>query len=76
MVNTVALLAFDYQFRLKINKQLTQRHIISLNVQLLCNVVFTGDAVLGIVARGLILPSKAYLKDWWNCLSLICVVAT
>jgi len=76
VINSVALLAFDYQFRLKMKKELSILNIISMNVQLLCNSIFTADVAMGIIARGFFLPPKAYLRDWWNSLSFICVIAT
>jgi len=76
VINSVALLAFDYQFRLKLNKQLSLLNIISLKVQLLCNSIFTADVLMGMLVKGFVMTSKAYLRDWWNCLSLVCVIAT
>lgn len=74
-INTLALLAFNYHFRLKIKKELELLNIISLNAQLFCNSVFTADVVIGMFVKGIAKAPKAYLRDPWNSLSLVCVIA-
>lgn len=75
ILNAIALLAFSYEFRVHIAKELWLANIVSLNLQLFCSAVFTAEVLLGVVKDGLVLEKDSYLRSGWNVLSLLCTAA-
>jgi hypothetical protein len=69
-INSICLAAFDYEDRDE-KKEWNQR--IS-KAGLFFTITFTIECVFKIIAYGLALHQKAYLRDGWNWLDLIVVI--
>lgn len=69
-LNSLALAMFDYSDR----DSLTLRNqIIDIAGQAF-TIIFTIESLLEIVARGLILHKRAYLRDGWCCVDFVVIV--
>jgi hypothetical protein len=69
-VNSVAMALYDYSDR----DSLTTYNQIIDKMNMIFTLIYTGEAILKIIALGFVLHKNSYLREAWNCIDLIVVI--
>lgn len=69
-VNSVAMALYDYSDR----DSLTTYNQIIDRMNMIFTLIYTGEAILKIIAFGFVLHKNSYLREAWNCIDLIVVI--
>jgi len=69
-VNSVAMALYDYSDR----DSLTTYNQIIDRMNMIFTLIYTGEAILKIIALGFVLHKNSYLREAWNCIDLIVVI--
>jgi hypothetical protein len=75
ILDVVALALDDYSFRLKREKAHTLRNTLSYNLELVANIFFSTEVVLGFLSLGVILEPNTYLRGKWRFCNFLIVVS-
>jgi hypothetical protein len=71
LINSVGLAIYDYKDR----DSLTTRNKAIDMVNLVMTFMFLGEALIKIVAMGLVFDYHTYLRDGWNVIDLVIVIS-
>ena len=69
-VNSVVMALYDYSDR----DSLTTYNQIIDKMNMIFTLIYTGEAILKIIALGFVLQKNSYLREAWNCIDLIVVI--
>lgn len=69
-INSIAMALYDYSDR----DSLTTHNQIIDKMNLIFTCIYTGEAVLKIIALGFVQHKNSYLREAWNCIDLIVVL--
>lgn len=69
-VNSVAMALYDYSDRVS----LTTHNKIIDKMNFIFTYIYTGEAILKIIALGFVRHKNSYLREAWNCIDLIVVI--
>jgi hypothetical protein len=69
-VNSVVMALYDYSDR----DSLTTYNQIIDKMNMIFTLIYTGEAILKIIALGFVLHKNSYLREAWNCIDLIVVI--
>ena len=71
VLNSVALAAYDYNDK---DSNSVRNYYLDM-IGKIFTIIFTTESVLEIIARGLILHPRAYLRDGWCVLDFVVVIS-
>lgn len=71
LLNSLVLVLYDYSDR----DSLTYKNQILDIAGSVFTCIFTLECFLKILAQGLILHKKSYLRDGWNCIDFVVVIS-
>ena len=74
VINIIALALYDYTHRISTTNSEPNR--VNISIEILCNAYLTFEAMMRVVAYGLVLDPKAYLRNPWNAVNMVSLIAT
>lgn len=74
VVNIIAIGLYDYHFR--VSHHPVRNNSIMIGLEIICNIYLMIEAAMRIIAFGLIVHHRAYLRNFWNVINFISLFAT